>query len=98
MTEGLTFHDIGVCIWEKVRSHDRIAYDVLNYFATKGKDRAVCVMELELDHHDDELEGAYHCLCGLDLLEPYIDNEGCECARLTELGREALKRIRGDFQ
>lgn len=94
---ALTYGDLGKVIWEKTREDDRLAFEVLRYFHTKGNDKAYVCM---LDHfHFNELaDGAYHCLCGLDFLEPYIDNEGCECARLTELGLGALNRIRGDFQ
>lgn len=94
MTGGATFRDIGEAIWSDVRKRDRIGIDMLAYFEDRTKDRAFIVM-WDSFGMTDEASGTYHCLCGLGLLEPYIDNDGVECARLTPLGRQILS-VKGE--
>ena len=94
---GVNFGDFGAAVWNVARKDDAVGPDMMAYFADKGKDKAVQVMCATLYPtfaNDDLLYGAYHALCGLGLLCPYIDKEGVECARLTPAGREvyALSR------
>lgn len=102
---GVSFGDFGATVWNLARKDDAIGPDMMAYFADKGKDKAVQVMCATLGsahysayRNDDMLYGAYHALCGLGLLCPYIDKEGVECARLTPAGREvyALRRAEND--
>lgn len=98
---GVSFGDFGAAVWNVSRQDDSVGPDMMAYFADKGKDKAVQVMCAALYHryrNDDLLWGAYHALCGLGLLCPYIDKEGVECARLTPAGREvyALRRAEND--
>lgn len=92
----VTFEQLGASIWEAVRRHDSVAIEILRYYSRRNTDKAECVMrdavsaKFDVDNADDFVRGAYHCLCGLELLEPYIDKEGVECARITPSGRDVL--------
>lgn len=95
---GVNFGDFGAAVWNVARKDDAVGPDMMAYFADKGKDKAVQVMCCTLYsayRNDDLLYGAYHALCGLGLLCPYIDKEGVECARLTPAGREIYALSRG---
>lgn len=89
MTDGITFEELGNSIWNTVRELDNVGLDILRYYSVKENDKAYGVMVDTIRYHDDFAEGAYHCLCGLGYLEPYIAIDGVECARLTKKGKEA---------
>lgn len=91
MMDGVTFEELGCSIWNTVRKLDNVGLDILRYYSVKENDKAYGVMVDAIRYHDNFAEGAYHCLCGLGYLEPYIDKEGVECARLTKKGREVLQ-------
>lgn len=91
----MNFEELGDVIWKAVRRKDAVAKEILGYYAAQPQDKAVCVMSLDLEKRfgEDIIEGAYHALCGLGFLEPFIDNEGCECARLTKDGIAIYQRL-----
>lgn len=97
MNGSVTFEELGASIWEAVRRHDSVATEILRYYSRRNVDKAECVMrdavsaKFDVDNADDFVRGAYHCLCGVGYLEPYIDKEGVECARLTDKGKGALQ-------
>lgn len=86
----MPFEAFGSTVWDRVRLDDKVGMDILRYFARRNVDHAECVMVMAMPYPEDFTYGAYHCLCGLGLLEPYIDKEGTECARLTEAGRDVI--------
>jgi len=92
---GMPFSNFGSCIWQDVRKNDGVAMAILRYYSGRN-DKAESVMrgavskKFRIDNPDDFVSGAYHCLCGIGLLDPYIDKEGVECAKLTAAGRAML--------
>lgn len=91
MADGITFEELGSSIWNTVRELDGIGLDILRYYSVEENDKAYGVMVATSRYHGRFIGGAYHCLCGLGYLEPYIDKEGVECARLTKKGKEAIQ-------
>ena len=89
----MSFEEFGSALWEQERERDAFVLRILEYYHSKDSDKAFFVADDSLGS-DPLFDGVYHALIGLNVLEPYIDKQGCECARFTPFGREVYRRLK----
>lgn len=90
--KAMTFQELGSKIWAANRERDAFVIQMLEYFSGPADKAYVCADDAL--GFNEAFSATYHALCGLGMLAPYIDRDGMECAKITDLGTDALKKVK----